>query len=165
VMTGDNAGNFMVFESDTGRLLKQENTGGAIAGGVVTYWRGGRQYVAFTSGNISPTGLGSAGRPSVVVMALPQVPRPAASVGGAAVDLARGKIVYGQVCAGCHGSDGDRIADRKLKAASARMDLTQLVRTITNPAGQMPKVFPAPRTAEDERDLGDVAAYVKAGLN
>lgn len=55
VMTGDNAGNFLVFDSDSGKLLRKEATGGAIAGGVVTYERGGRQYVAFTSGNVSPT--------------------------------------------------------------------------------------------------------------
>jgi alcohol dehydrogenase (cytochrome c) len=165
VMTGDNAGNFLVFESDTGRLLKKENTGGAIAGGVVTYWRGGRQYVAFTSGNISPTGLGSAGRPSVVVMALPQARVPATAAGTAAADAGRGKTVYGQVCAGCHGPDGDRIADKQLKAAVARMDAAQLARAIANPAGVMPKIFPAPRTAEDERDLGDVTAYLAGGMN
>lgn len=164
VMTGDNAGNFLVFESDTGRLLKSENTGGAIAGGVITYWRGGQQYVAFTSGNISPTGLGSAGRPSVVVMALPKSALPASVAGTAGADHQRGRVLYGQVCASCHGPEGDRIADKRLKAAALRMDAAQLAQTILNPSGVMPKIFPAPRTEDDERDLRDIIAYLEQGL-
>ncbi len=100
VMTGDNAGNFLVFDSDNGKLLRKEPTGGAIAGGVVTYWRGGRQYVAFTSGNVSPTAFGAVGRPSIVVMALPASAAPAAA--STAPDASRGKQIYLQTCASCH---------------------------------------------------------------
>ncbi len=68
--TGDLAGNLLVFDSKTGRLIRKIATGGALAGGVVTYAVGARQYVAFASGNVSASAFGSLGTPSVVIMAL-----------------------------------------------------------------------------------------------
>ena len=156
VMTGDNAGNFLVFDSDSGKLLRKEATGGAIAGGVVTYWRDGRQYVAFTSGNVSPTAFGAVGRPSIVVMALPARAAPAV----ASTDPSRGKQIYVQTCASCHGPDGNKIAGMDLKSLGTRMSTEQLTHFILNPVPPMPKLFPEPRTADDERDIRDVAAYV-----
>jgi alcohol dehydrogenase (cytochrome c) len=67
---GDLAGHLLVFNSKTGELVTRVQTGGALAGGVVTYETGGKQYVAFASGNVSPLAFGSLGLPSVVVMAL-----------------------------------------------------------------------------------------------
>jgi alcohol dehydrogenase (cytochrome c) len=157
-MTGDNAGNFLVFDSETGRVLRKEPTGGAIAGGVVTYAREGKQYVAFTSGNVSPTAFGSVGRPSIVIMSLPATAAPATASKSA--DAARGKQIYLQTCAGCHGSEGDRIAARELKSLRSRMNAAQLGAFILNPTPPMPKLFPEPRTADDERDIRDVAAFV-----
>jgi mono/diheme cytochrome c family protein len=123
--------------------------------------------VAFTSGNVGPSGTaaGAVGRPTVVVMALPQPAVPAIAMGAVSIDVARGKSLYGQLCAGCHGPDGARIADKSLKAAAARLDAAQLGIAIMNPAGAMPKIFPTPRGAEDERDIRDIAAYVDAGTN
>jgi alcohol dehydrogenase (cytochrome c) len=157
-MTGDNAGNFLVFESDTGKLLRKEPTGGAIAGGVVTYMRAGKQYVALTSGNVSPASFGSVGRPSVIVLALPgSASAPSAA---AAADAARGKQLYSQLCGGCHGPEGDRIAGKDLKSVKSRMNAAQLATFMVSPSGTMPKIFPEPRTNDDERDIRDVAAYV-----
>jgi alcohol dehydrogenase (cytochrome c) len=68
--TGDLAGHLLVFNSKTGELVAKVQTGGALAGGVVTYAAGGKQYVAFASGNVSRSAFGSLGLPSVVVMAL-----------------------------------------------------------------------------------------------
>jgi alcohol dehydrogenase (cytochrome c) len=158
VMTGDNAGNFLVFDSESGKLLRKEATGGAVAGGVVTYMRGGKQFVAFTSGNASPASFGSVGRPSVVIMSLPG--GPAAPATTTAPDAARGKQIYAQTCAGCHGAEGDRIAGKDLKAVKSRMTATQLAAFIVSPTGVMPKIFPEPRSSDDERDIRDVAAYV-----
>jgi alcohol dehydrogenase (cytochrome c) len=160
VMTGDNAGNFLVFDSDSGTLLRKDATGGAIAGGVVTYERAGKQYVAFTSGNVSPTAFGAVGRPSIVVMALPTTASPA--VASSAPDAARGKAIYLQTCASCHGPEGDKVAGRDLKSLRSRMNAGQLTAFILNPAPPMPKLFPEPRTADDERDIRDVTAYVEA---
>ncbi len=159
VMTGDNAGNFLVFESETGKLLRKEASGGAIAGGVVTYMRAGKQYVAFTSGNASPASFGgSIGRPSIVIMSLPGSPMmPAAA---ASPNAAHGKQIYAQTCAGCHGPEGDRVAGKDLKSIKSRMNVAQLSTFIISPTGAMPKIFPEPRTSDDERDLRDVVAYV-----
>lgn len=68
--TGDLNGNFLVFNSKTGELIHKTPTGGALAGGVVTYEAAGRQYVAFASGNVSRLAFGALGLPSVVVMAI-----------------------------------------------------------------------------------------------
>jgi len=128
-------------------------------GGVVSYARAGRQFVAFTSGNTSPASFGAAvGRPTVVVMALPT--KSGRSHVSAAADAARGRQVYAQACAACHGPDGDKIMGRDLRSVGLRMNSAQISSFIRNPAPPMPRVFPAPRTQEDERDLRDVAAFV-----
>ena len=157
-MTGDNAGNFLIFESQSGKLLRKEATGGAVAGGVVTYMRAGKQYVAFTSGNASPASFGSIGRPSIVIWSLPG--GGSAPAAATQPDATRGKQIYTQICAGCHGAEGDRIAGKDLKSVRSRMNAGQVAGFILNPSGTMPKIFPEPRTNDDERDLRDVAAYV-----
>lgn len=161
VMSGDNAGDFLVFESTSGRLLLKRPAGGALAGGIVTYLHKGKQYVAFTSGNVSPAAFGSVGRPSVVVFSLPTAP--AAPELSAAPDPARGKTVYTQVCSGCHGPEGHQVPGvpgRDLRQLAGQMTAEALIAYVRAPAGQMPKVFPEPATAQDERDLMDLAAFV-----
>lgn len=159
VMSGDNNGNFLVFNSDNGALLLKRATGGALAGGVVTYARAGKQYVAFTSGNVSPASFGATvGRPTVVVMSLPSPAGP--STAPTASDATRGRDIYAQTCAGCHGPQGDKIAGLDLKAVKSRLNAGQIAAFILKPMPPMPQVFPAPRTAEDDRDLRDVAAFV-----
>ena len=49
-------------------MLYTTNTGGAIAGGVVTYAVGGRQYVATTAGNVSRLTFQTTGSPRLIVM-------------------------------------------------------------------------------------------------
>jgi glucose dehydrogenase len=68
--TGDLAGNVLVFETRTGRVLYRDLTQGGIAGGVITYALDGRQYVALTSGNISRFTWGPHGRPTIVIYSL-----------------------------------------------------------------------------------------------
>ncbi len=158
VMTGDNDGNFLVFESDSGKLLKKEPTGGAIAGGVVTYVRGGKQYVAMTSGNTSPASTGITGRPTIIVMSLPtQAAQPARTTGP---DATRGHELYVQMCAGCHAPSGDKIAGKDLRTVKARMNAEQLGAFIRSPTGAMPKIFPDQRTSEDDRDIRDLATFL-----
>ena len=161
VMTGDNSGNFLIFDSETGKVLLKNATGGALAGGMVTYARAGKQYVAFTSGNVSPTAFGAVGRPSIVVMALP-ASSPSAVSSSATDSVAHGKQIYSQTCAVCHGPDGDKISGKDLKSVKSRMSAKEVAAFILNPAAPMPKVFAEPRTADDERDLRDVAAFVAA---
>jgi alcohol dehydrogenase (cytochrome c) len=156
VITGDNAGDLMVFDSAKGQLLLRKPIGGALAGGVITYERAGRQYVAVTSGNVSPASFGAVGRPSVVILALPEVA--SALPQSTAADPGRGKLLYTQVCSGCHGPDGDKIADRNLKAL--HLTAAAAGAFIENPPGAMPRIFPAPRSEDDERDIRDLAAFV-----
>jgi alcohol dehydrogenase (cytochrome c) len=51
LFTGDLDGNFLVLNSRTGKEIYRFDTGGPIAGGVVTYEQKGRQYVAVASGS------------------------------------------------------------------------------------------------------------------
>ena len=68
VFTGDNAGNLLVFDGGSGALVRKMATGGALAGGMITYRLAGQQYLAFASGNISRSTFGALGVPTVVVM-------------------------------------------------------------------------------------------------
>jgi PQQ-dependent dehydrogenase (methanol/ethanol family) len=51
LLTGDLDGNLLVLDARNGKELSRFNTGGPIAGGIVTYEKGGKQYVAVASGN------------------------------------------------------------------------------------------------------------------
>ena len=51
LFTGDLDGNFLALDARNGKTLYKFNTGGPIAGGVVTYEQGGRQFVAVASGS------------------------------------------------------------------------------------------------------------------
>lgn len=156
---GDLAGNLLIFDSKSGALLRKHATGGALAGGVVTYEAGGTQYLAFADGNISRNAFGALGNPSVVIMALnPQQPRvlaSAATAGGGAQRL------YGQVCASCHGSDGAMIADRNLATLKGRQTLAQTIAAIKEPKAPMPKLYP---DLMSEQAVADMAQYVREQL-
>ncbi len=67
VFTGDLLGNFQVLDTKSGRMLYQFQTGGPIAGGVVTYEVSGKQYVAIAAGNVSLIPGNRPGNPSIVV--------------------------------------------------------------------------------------------------
>jgi PQQ-dependent dehydrogenase (methanol/ethanol family) len=51
LFTGDLNGDFLALDARNGKTLYTFNTGGPIAGGVVTYEHDGRQYVAVASGS------------------------------------------------------------------------------------------------------------------
>ena len=162
--TGDLAGNLLIFDSKTGALLKKAPTGGALAGGVVTYEVGARQYVAFASGNVSRLAFGALGVPSVVVMTLnpTRTPgttqrEPAQDERAGAPNLASGRRLYSQVCVSCHGPDGNLIADHKLSHLKARLDKASTIAFIKDPKPPMPKLYP---DLLSEQNVADVATYV-----
>jgi alcohol dehydrogenase (cytochrome c) len=160
--TGDIAGNFLVFNSKTGELVHKLQTGGALAGGVVTYEAGAKQYVAIASGNVSRLAFGALGLPSVVIMTLnPQHPAatapPIAPAIPAAVGAAGGRKLYSQVCAACHGTDGNLLADHRLSNLKSRRDLVSTVSFIKDPKAPMPKLYP---DLISEQNVRDVAAYL-----
>ena len=163
---GDLAGNFYVFNSKTGEVLRKLPTGGALAGGIVTYELHGRQYVAFASGNVSRLAFGALGLPSVVVMTLdPGHERRLAIAGstlpvnlkGGAPDPVNGRRIYGRICAACHGPDGDLVAAHHLSTLSQRMDHAATVAFIKNPKAPMPKLYPS---MLGEQSVLDVTAYL-----
>jgi alcohol dehydrogenase (cytochrome c) len=160
---GDLAGNFLVFESRTGKLLHKAAAGGAMAGGVVTYEVGGKQYVAFAAGNISRNAFGDLGMPSVVVMTLDAGSRPVVRdiTAPAAGNAALGQRLYSQVCQSCHGPDGNMIADRRLGNLRARQNLAATIAYIKNPKAPMPKMYP---DLLDDDDVAAVAAWVHEEL-
>jgi mono/diheme cytochrome c family protein len=160
--SGDIAGNFLVFNSKSGELVRKVQTGGALAGGVVTYEAGAKQYVAFASGNVSRLAFGALGLPSVVIMALnPQHPAAAAPAAAPATPPAAGvpggRKLYSQVCAACHGTDGNLLADHRLSSLKSRRDLASTVSFIKDPKAPMPKLYP---DLISEANVRDVAAYL-----
>jgi alcohol dehydrogenase (cytochrome c) len=172
LFTGDLAGNFYAFDKATGRVLYTTNAGGAIAGGVITYAVGGRQYVATTAGNVSRLTFQTTGSPRLIVMgvdgargsltrvSLAEVP-PLQTTGGPAVaantPAAHGQQLFGQNCAACHGQRGDGATAPALTTA-ARKDLEAIVAFVKNPAPPMPKLYPTPLS---DADVRAVAEYVR----
>ncbi|MDR2215378.1 MAG: PQQ-binding-like beta-propeller repeat protein [Nevskiaceae bacterium] len=163
---GDFAGNLLIFDSKSGELLRKWQTGGALAGGLVTYEIKDRQYVAFGSGNVARgMGFGSLGMPSVIIMSL-DADKPVASTvvsgGGAATDaLAHGQEIYIRICTACHGPDGDMIADRRLSTLAARSTQAQTVDYIKKPKDPMPAMYPQ---LLKDADVADVAEYLHKEL-
>ncbi|MES2603344.1 MAG: c-type cytochrome, partial [Pseudomonadota bacterium] len=152
-------GNFLVFDSKNGDVLLKQDIGGAMAGGVVTYELDSKQYVAVASGNISRNAFGDVGLPSVVIMTL-NPDQPAQSLDATtatASGIANGRRLYSQVCASCHGTDGNFIADHKLGTLAARMDINAAMDIIRNPKAPMPKLFP---DLIDEQSVADVARFL-----
>jgi alcohol dehydrogenase (cytochrome c) len=158
-LAGDNAGNFLVFETSTGKLLNQIKTGGSISGGVITYAVDGKQYIAIASGNASRGAFGTAGRPTIIVMALPTNESPGAVP--RREDAVNGRSLYLANCGLCHGADGRNVQGIDLQTVKERKSARQLIDWIKNPVPPMPKVFPEPMDADDEADICDIAAYLR----
>ena len=156
---GDNGGAFMIFDSATGEILKQVDTGGSLSGGMITYDQGGRQYVAFTSGNVSRTLFGATGRPSIVLMALSEASVKAAQ-NNASTIIERGESAYLTSCSICHGVGGDQWNKVDIKSAKQKMTLDELIAFIKNPREPMPRVYSEPLSAADERSIREIATFI-----
>ena len=71
VFTGDLNGMFLALDAASGKVLYRFATGGAIAGGVISYAVQDKQYVAVASGSLQREAWLTAGSPTLVVFALP----------------------------------------------------------------------------------------------
>jgi alcohol dehydrogenase (cytochrome c) len=72
VFGGELTGHFIALDATTGKVLHRFQTGGPIAGGLISYEAGGKQHVAVMSGRPSAFWWGShAGAPTVFVFTLP----------------------------------------------------------------------------------------------
>ncbi|MGC1457537.1 MAG: PQQ-binding-like beta-propeller repeat protein [Steroidobacteraceae bacterium] len=157
---GDLGGHLLVFDSRTGAVVNKIQTGGSLAGGLVTYEAGGHQYVAFADGNVSRNAFGALGLPSVVIMALNPKTLAAGSVAGgpaAAPGVAAGRRLYSQVCVACHGPDGNLVPDHSLSAAVARMGKPATIAYIRSPKLPMPKMYP---DLLNDQSISDVTDYL-----
>jgi len=166
---GDMNGNFFALDSQSGAMLHKVATGGAVAGGIITYALDGRQYVAIDSGNVSRLSFGENGKPSVVIYALAANGTPVAAATLAATpslvrsvagtpDAGRGRDIFGHNCAACHGAHGEGGAGPRLTGIKARLDQAATVNWIENPSSKMPRLFPS---TLDAQDVADVAAFVQ----
>ena len=161
VYTGDMAGHFLALDSSTGQPLFKAQTGGAVAGGVITYTRGGKQYVATTSGNVSRLTFGASGAPTLILYTLGGNAKAGAVTGATAVATASatgGERLYATNCSACHGRSGEGGVGPVLKGLSARLDLDKTIAWIKNPSARMPKLHPSPL---DDNAVAAIAAYVQ----
>jgi mono/diheme cytochrome c family protein len=163
--TGDMVGNFLVFDSKSGNVLLKAPTGGAFAGGVITYAIGGKQYVAATSGNVSRISFGEGGSPTLVVFGLggksPAASTPAeplAALLAGEPDPKRGKEIFGKNCVVCHGANGEGATGPSLRGVGTKLDFEAAVRWIEQPSSKMPKLYPKPL---DAQAVADVAAFIR----
>jgi alcohol dehydrogenase (cytochrome c) len=171
VFAGDMGGNVYALDSNDGKVLLKYPTGGAVAGGVITYRVGETQYVAATSGNVSRLVWGESGLPSIVIFRLGGTASKAVASGNPSAlsigssDAARGATLFAQTCAACHGSRGEGLTGPALKTIGKRLSLPELSAWIMNPVAtidsglKMPRLYPA---ALSEQDVYDVASFVGA---
>lgn len=76
------------------------------------------------------------------------------------VDVARGKAIYAQQCAACHGAGGMHpIVGPALHGEAHRRSLRDITAIVRDPDPPMPKLYPGTLSA---RDVRDVSAYVEA---
>ena len=166
--TGDLAGNFTAYNSKDGKILYEDKASGGLAGGVITYMRDAEQYVAFVSGNVSRLTFGNAGSPTINIYGLggtqASAATPQATVAATEPAATRppngasGQITYGQVCASCHGMQGEGGIGPKLVGVHERLGHEKIVEWIKNPSEKMPKLYPS---MLDEQGVVDVSEFLK----
>jgi len=163
--TGDLAGNFLALASEDGKTLYENRIDGGLAGGVITYMSGAKQYVAFVSGNVSRLTFGDAGSPTLNIYTLggrtaatTKKATAAPAIATTAPNARAGKVTYQNVCAMCHGMQGEGATGPALKGIKQRMTASRIVEWIKNPSSKMPKLYP---TMLNEQKVIDVAAYLQ----
>ncbi|MCC6710165.1 MAG: PQQ-binding-like beta-propeller repeat protein [Gammaproteobacteria bacterium] len=168
IFAGDMKGNFFALNAADGKELYRSQTGGAMAGGVISYNRKSRQYVAAVAGNVSRLTFGVTGSPTLLIYALggngkggaaPVAAAPAAT----SLANASGAEIYGKICANCHGGNGEGVNGPALKGLATRMDEAMTIAWIKDPTAKkpgamMPKLYPEPLS---EQAVKNVAAYVQ----
>lgn len=181
--TGDAGGKLYAIRTSDGYLLRTIETGGAMAGGIITYRVRGRQYLAATSGNISRSSWSSVGgSPSLIIYRLGDGPsakpspaaaadigKPSPQVTAAATrpvpetqaNAARGQAIYEMNCAACHGRDGEGMDGPKLQGIAARYSYEATMAFLRDPRAPMPRLYPDPL---NDQGIADVATYIRSLL-
>jgi len=158
VFAGDLSGNFYAIRSSNGEILKRIPTGGALAGGIVTYTVADKQYVAVATGNVSRATFGEVGIPTLVIYSLPADVRNPASASRSG-DAGLGEQSYSRMCSSCHGPAGEGGAGPKLQGIATRMSYDQTIVLIKTPASaRMPTMYPS---VLSEKDVDNIATYIR----
>jgi len=177
VFVGRTDGRFTALDADNGHRLWSFQTDAAVAAPPSTFEYKGRQYVAVLSAG-TLIGNGEHGDSLWLfslegkVASLPTTPaggRVGGSPGAAApaalrlpagpADLAQGKTLFGQLCAGCHGDRGTGTSN------GAPLDNVGRDRqAIADTAWNGRKLMPSFRTALTPEQLRDVAGYISVEL-
>jgi len=123
-------------------------------------WRAGLKYAApFFRAPALPAP--PAANPVVAIAAEPD-----AAASPAAPDpqaIAAGEKIYATNCAACHNAAGTGGIGPNLHATPAHMSLAQTITFIEKPpAGTMPKLFPAPLS---DAQVRQVAAYIRSAFH
>jgi alcohol dehydrogenase (cytochrome c) len=173
IFLGDMVGNLYALDSADGTVRLKVNTGGAIAGGVISYRLHGDQYVAVTSGNVSRTGWGAVGIPQIILYRQKEGISSGDQQSGNGAEIAkdtpnpdRGSAVYSRVCTNCHGPSGEGLTGPTLKGIGQRMSIGEIAAWVMNPvvppggngSVAMPRLFPSGLSGQD---VFDVAAFVR----
>lgn len=158
---GDAAGTLYIFRTSNGELLRKINTGGALAGGIITYRSQGQQQLAVNVGNVSRSSWGTAsGLPSQVIYRLPGG-GDSENIDPATLEpsVASGKGIFTASCSVCHGPAGVGGEASRLAGLYSEITQSEMVSKIVDPPENMPSFFPATMSAQD---VADVAAYVRS---
>jgi len=163
---GDQGGTFYALRSTDGSVLYSTDTGGAMAGGVITYSLQGRQYVAIASGSLSRTMWQSRGLPHVIVYSAGDVPKDAAlSLAGVNPSVERGGGVFVRTCAACHGFGGVGGTAPSLRNIGKKLDTAQLtdqIRRPRKPGGKGTATMPAfDGQVLPDASVADVVAFLE----
>lgn len=131
---GDIKGNFYAFDSANGSILFETQTVGAMAGGIITYSVGNRQYVAINSGNVSRSVWGTTGLPHIMIYTVGDASAaPGAAAASKEVSAVRGQGVFTRICSGCHGFTGEGGAGPALKGIAKRLSHEEIGGQIRSP--------------------------------
>jgi mono/diheme cytochrome c family protein len=156
---GDASGKLYAFRTSDGTLLRTIETGGAIAGGIITYRIRGQQYLAVGSGNVSRSSWsGATGIPTMIVYRLASAGAGGGDPAALAPDAVHGRSVYATACAACHGAQGQGSEGPALLGVGARYTQAPAVAYILDPKPRMPKLYPGTLGAQD---VADVAAHIR----
>lgn len=163
VLAGDVLGHLMAFDADNGRLLKTIDAGALLAGGIISYSTGGHQYIAWASGGSIRSAYPIKTGPSSVTIA---------SIDTGSTSMAQIKIKggesslpanlvqkhYAQLCAMCHGDQGQGNDGPRLKDIVHRKDGRPIIEILRKPSPGMPSFVP---TLLGEADAQRLAEFIE----
>ncbi len=184
VFTTDLGGTIYSFDTASGEELWHHDTGSSITAPISAYAVGGREYIALVvgeAGNQQTANLPAPHGSHVIAYALGpaeealngttgQVPRPVAAAARqstaapieapyTSAQVERGRAVYGQSCAVCHGSQLQGVSAPALTGTALERVHVNLMQFQTTVTQQMPLTAPG---SLPPQDYAAVIAYILA---